>query len=492
MTIADTLSRAAVSHDSIKNQEDIETYQVYQITKEDRCFKALENIDSTQHLNVTPERLKQMKDLTAQDVTLRALTTVITAGWPRSKEEVSAQLREYWNFRDELVAHDGLVFRGNRLVVPITMRKEMLKRIHSSHPGLDASLRKAREALYWPRMSEDIKQNIEQCSACLLNSPNQPHMPMQTHEVPDLPWQRVAMDIFTLRRKNYLVTIDYYSDFWELDELEDTTSSTLIEISKKNFSRWGIPKTLVTDNANNFISEDWTKFAKEWEFSHVTSSPYHARGNAKAEATVKIAKKTLKRLFDKAEEEDIDIWLAILEWRNTESKGVASSPVQRIMSRRTRSLVPMKSELFKPYVQTQVRDRLIKKKQMYKYQYDRSSRHLPDLEIGQGVAVKTKPQQTNSKWAMGTVVSKPSSRSYIIKTPEGLYRRNREMLKPSPSPKCSHTAKKSLFMYDTPFSQSTEHVEVNEPIRDHVTPERAQMKTTRSGRLIKTPERYKH
>lgn len=492
--LADTLSRAAASS-NLKDQDKIEAYQVH-LVEEEKLFYKFENIDATKHLNVTDQRLKQIKTMTSKDKVLTQLSAIIGAGWPSKKEEVDTTVREYWNFRDELVVHDGIVFRGNRLVIPKDMRHEMLKRIHSSHQGIEASLRKARESLYWPRMSEDIKHDISQCSVCLQFSSNQPHMPMQTHEVPDLPWKRVALDILTYKQKNFLLIVDYYSDFWEIDTLSDTTSETLISVTKQHFSRWGIPKTVVTDNAPNFVSSEWTEFAKKWEFEHITSSPYHPRGNGKAEATVKIAKSLIK----KTERENSDIWLAILEWRNTPTVGINTSPVQRIMSRRTRSLIPMSKKLLFPQVQHEVPKQLTNKKMQYKLHYDKRSRPLHDLEIGQGVVVKSNHGDKTKVWNQATVKERPTPRSYIIQTPTGNYRRNREWLKPSPhqernsnnatSPKTTTKTEKQV----TPKSaQDTETELDSQPSQETVVNENdlTPKRVTRSGRTIRTPERFK-
>ncbi|XP_054260140.1 uncharacterized protein LOC128984797 [Macrosteles quadrilineatus] len=139
----------------------------------------------------------------------------------------------------------------------------MLNRIHSSHQGIDASLRKARLTLFWPHMSEDIKLTVQECSACLELSPAPAHLPMQTHRIPDLPWKRVALDIFHHKNDNYLVTVDYYSDFFELDKLPDLTSATTVEIAKKNFSRHGCPLTVVTDNSQaQFQTANFHRFEK--------------------------------------------------------------------------------------------------------------------------------------------------------------------------------------------------------------------------------------
>ena len=126
-----------------------------------------------------------------------------------------------------------------------------------------------------------------------------------THEILERPWSRVAMDIFTLESQDYLITVDFYSDFWEVDVLPDMTTATDIKRSKVHFSR----------------------------YEHTTTSPYHSQANGKMESAVNISKNIIK----KAKKSGHDIWKAVLDWRNTPTESMNSRPVQRFMSRRTRT-----------------------------------------------------------------------------------------------------------------------------------------------------------
>jgi transposase InsO family protein len=169
-----------------------------------------------------------------------------------------------------------------------------------------------------------------------------------------------------------------YSDFWELDNVTgDTASQVIVDKTKNHFARHGIPDTVLTDNGPQFIAAHYEQFSREWEFEHITSSPYHSQSNGKAEATVKIAKKIIK----KTKSEKKDIHLAILDWRNTPSDS-GSSPVQRIMSRRTNTLLPMPEGLLKPCVVDGVSDQIKLRKQKAKLHYDKGTQPLPELQIG--------------------------------------------------------------------------------------------------------------
>ena len=154
-------------------------------------------------------------------------------------------------------------------------------------------------------------------------------------EIPTRPWKTVAQDLFHVNNKDYMVTVDYYSDFWEIDQLESTTAQDIVECTKRHFARHGIPERVITDNGPQFVAQDYAKFAVEWDFQHVTSSPRYSQSNGKAESAVKIAKTCLK----KALKEGSDVYLAMLEWRNTPDPDGASV-VQKLMSRRTRTCLP--------------------------------------------------------------------------------------------------------------------------------------------------------
>ena len=140
---------------------------------------------------------------------------------------------------------------------------------------------------------------------------------------------------------------------------------------KRSFATHGIPETVRTVNGPQLVSEEF--LACEWKFNHVTSSLYYAQSNGKAESAVKIA----KSLLQKAKRDGRDIWFCLLEWRNVPTQGLDSSPCQRLMSRRTRSLLPVSNFLLKPKViDFCVMDKKYKRMQCF---YDRPSKPLREL-----------------------------------------------------------------------------------------------------------------
>ena len=411
MFVADHLSRAFLS----ETDPDDEDVQVFALE--------LETMDTLSTVNISSESLPRLQKTTEEDPVLQTLKNTILVGWPDRKEEVPLNIRDYWNFRGELTLHNGILFKNQRVIIPRAMRPELTVRAHSSHQGIEACIRRAKDVVFWPAMSKDIQEAVEKCEVCAEFQNNNSKQPMQSHEIPGRPWSRVSSDLFTLNSRDYIVLADSYSDFIEVGELRSTISSDVILFLKQQFSRHGIPDVLVTDNGPQFSSSEFTTFSSTWEFKHVTSSPTHAKSNGKAESAVKVVKK----VFKKAHRDNKDSWLALLDQRNTPTQGVGSSPAQRLMSRRTRTLLPISANLLYPKVEEGVTKKLKVKRQKAKSYHDRSSIVLPELEIGQEVRVAG---QRNKTWEEGTCVEKLSNRSYMVQVNGAIIRRNREALKP--------------------------------------------------------------
>ncbi|UYV77603.1 K02A2.6-like, partial [Cordylochernes scorpioides] len=246
-------------------------FEVY-LNDDKSIYQEIENIKLIEFINISTATAEQIRQQNCKDQTRQVLVNLIRKGWPKSKYKVPREAMEYWKFRDELTEQDGIIYKGQKVIIPKTLRSELLNRVHASHHGVAASLAKARQAIFWPGMNQSIKEKVEKCKACLAYQPNQTKETLMCHETPILPWNKIGMDIFSVDTTQYLITVDYYSSFWELDILEHTTSESIIECCKKNFSRHGIPETLITDNGPQYISREFQKFLKTWKVVQITSS----------------------------------------------------------------------------------------------------------------------------------------------------------------------------------------------------------------------------
>ena len=85
---------------------------------------------------------------------------------------------------------------------------------------------------YWPRMNAELKDFILKCDICSSFKPEQPREPLMPHEIPSRPWQKVGADMFFFDGRQYLITVDYCSSFFEVDKLDMTDSRTIIACGK--------------------------------------------------------------------------------------------------------------------------------------------------------------------------------------------------------------------------------------------------------------------
>ena len=134
--------------------------------------------------------MSEIKEASKDDKEMNMLMQMITTGWPEHKDNVPLQVRHYLTYRDELTAQDGIVvLRGQRLVVPKSLTSTMKVKCHASHLGINSMLRCARDLLYWPGMSTDVRNYVETCGVCASTPVKQPTEPVISRDVPERPWQ---------------------------------------------------------------------------------------------------------------------------------------------------------------------------------------------------------------------------------------------------------------------------------------------------------------
>ena len=244
--------------------------------------------------------------------------------------------------------------------------------------GLAAQLQVVADEL-WPGMSSQLTDLVSNCVECKkhLTPKVQPLIPT---ELPQLPWQKVAMDLFEWKKKTYLLIVDFYSRYIEIALLNRLTSEEVVAHCQSIFARHGIPEQVVSDNGPQFAAEAFQVFAQSYGFDHVTSSPYYPMGNGEAERAVK----TIKSLLGK----ETDPYLALLSYRATPLQ-VGYSPAELLMSRRLRTNIPTIREFRRPRVidATVVaeKDAVLKERQKENFDSRHDAREQKSLNTGSNV-----------------------------------------------------------------------------------------------------------
>lgn len=357
------------------------------------------------------------------DPVLQQLKEATLNGWPE-KHDIPPSIRPYFSIRGEIVYNNGLLLKGQRIVIPSFLRGTMKEIIHQGHNGFKKCKNRARQSVYWPGINHEIEDLVFHCSLCSAHRNQQQKESLIQHEIPNAPWTKVASDLFTLCGHDYVIVTDYFSKFVEIERLPDKSSSTVINKIKKIFSRHGIPKELFTDNGPEYSAACFKRFAKEWDFKHTTSSPHFPQSIGFVERTIQ----TIKKLLLKAHHGGQDPYLALLVL-NTTPGNDNISPTMRLFGHQPRSTLPS----FHPVTTQHPRK---ERPSQVKANYNQHARTLPVLNPRTVVRMRIPGEK---KWdQIGKVIKKCAEpRSYIILNEKGnkVKRNRRHLLPPKKSSK---------------------------------------------------------
>ena len=161
--------------------------------------------------------------------------------------------------RNELTFIGQVILRGTRIVIPKVLRSRVLELAHEGHQGIVKMKERLRSKVWWPGVDKDAEQKCRECYGCQLVTKETIPPPVKITRMPERPWQDLALDLLgPMPTGEYLlVLVDYFSRWVEVDIIKSTTSETIIKCLDKQFSRFGVPSTLRTDNGPNWCPQKW-------------------------------------------------------------------------------------------------------------------------------------------------------------------------------------------------------------------------------------------
>ena len=133
-------------------------------------------------------------------------------------------------------------------------------------------------------MDKDVATYVAKCDGCNSQSTEQGKEPLIYHELPTGPWEKIAVDLFDLNGTEFMVTVDYYSSFFEVDRLTSKTAEEVVNPTERDmgfhtscFQTIGNPSLLPNSKTLQTVMV-------------LTSSPTYPQSNGKAENAVKTVK----------------------------------------------------------------------------------------------------------------------------------------------------------------------------------------------------------
>ena len=199
----------------------------------------------------------------------------------------------------------------------------MLQYTHEGHQGKERCLLRARNTVFWPKMTYDIQQLIERCIICQEHGKSQPIIGT-TQELPPFPWHTSVTDMFFWKRMDFLIVVDVFSKYIIVRKLPNSTlAAVCIELSMI-VTELGLSHIIRSDNGPFFNSKEFQQFLQCYSITHQTNSPNHPRSNGFVERMVGVAKK----LMDKAGKEGKPWISGLFDYRVTQQSGSIASPLQ--------------------------------------------------------------------------------------------------------------------------------------------------------------------
>ena len=133
--------------------------------------------------------------------------------------------------------------------------------------------------LYWPGLEADIVDYMRRCQECVCWA-HPPKEPLQAHDVPQQPWECIALDYFYVNGRLYVLFCDYFSKFPSLFQTRTISFVNLRDHLQKLFMVEGPPDKIMSDNGPPFNGNEFNAFLTGLGIRHMTSSPNYPQSKA--------------------------------------------------------------------------------------------------------------------------------------------------------------------------------------------------------------------
>ena len=224
-----------------------------------------------------------------------------------------------------LSVESGLITCGNRIIVPKETWPEMLQYIHQGHQGKERCLLRARNTVFWPKMTYDVQELIERCIICQEHGKSQPIIGT-TQVLPPFPWHTLVTDMFYWKRMDFLIVADIFSKYFLVRKLANSTFAAVCAELSMIVTELGLLHIIRSDNGPYYNSKEFQQFLQQYNITHHTSSPNHPRSNRFAERMVRVTKK----LMEKAGKQGKPWISGLYDYRVTPQSGSIALPLQLI------------------------------------------------------------------------------------------------------------------------------------------------------------------
>ena len=197
--------------------------------------------------NTDNTSMQSIQKETQNDAELQTLLQYIMKGFSMTKDECHDAVKPYFNYREELTVVDGLVLKGQHIVIQNKLRQSCLARLHIAHMGVNKTLYQARQSVFWPGLTKDINEIISAWPTCMKYAAENCAKPLINNLATSKPWQALSIDNFEWKIHKYLIILDCFSHFVVVKSSDRIDTATTIKLLLEVFAKHGIPNKIRCD-----------------------------------------------------------------------------------------------------------------------------------------------------------------------------------------------------------------------------------------------------
>ena len=319
--IADPLSRLSASPDCIRNVANVADEYVHTVARLS-VPKAM-SFDEVKKASIDCSEMKLVRD------------ALLDGRW-------STCLPAYRSVYTELSDVEGVVMRGNNIVMPVVLRAKAVELAHEGHQGIEKTKHLLRSKLWWPGMDKEAEVKCRECHECqVVSAPSKPP-PMVSTKMPDRPWEHIACDILgpLPNGESVFVVVDYYSRYFEVCFLKSTQSDKITAALDSIICRWGVPLSVRTDNGPQFVSSEFQEFLQSYGIYWLSTTPMWPAANGEVERQNRSLLKSLKIAHMSGKDYKAELRRFLLAYRSTPHTVTGVAPGELMMGRPMRTKLP--------------------------------------------------------------------------------------------------------------------------------------------------------
>ncbi|XP_060212135.1 uncharacterized protein LOC132639724 [Lycium barbarum] len=201
-------------------------------------------------------------------------------------------------------------------------------------------------------MERDCFCFVCKCHQCQIHS-DRIHSPASELHPMSAPWPFVAWGIDIIGpiepkasngHRFILVAIEYFTEWVEAVMFKSVTKKAVVNFVHSNIiCRFGIPKTIITDNSANLNSYLMKEVCEQFKIVHHNSTPYRPKANRAIEAANKNIKKILRKMVQGSRKWQEKLPFALLWYYTTIRTSVGATPYLLVYG--TEAVIPAKVEI---------------------------------------------------------------------------------------------------------------------------------------------------